>query len=351
MSCTILPSERAGHGAQVGADTAVCAICLDELFDPRSRFLHPFIHCPACGPRLSIQREVPFDRRTTSLAAFAECEACVVEGADPGERRFHDQTNSCPRCGPRLSLRRPNGALLAHDVDGGALAAAAAILADGGVLAVKGVGGFHLVAVATADAIARLRAWKARPRKPLAVMAHDVVAIAPYVELSSAEQHHLEDPARPIVLVRLRDEGRALFAGAAPGQAFLGVMLPYAPVHHLLFWHLAGRPSRDASSLAPAPWIVTSANRRGEPLIVDNDAAIAGLTDVVDAWLLHDRAIVTRADDSVLRVRDDGTACFLRRSRGFSPVPISFVARKRCAGRAWPRRRRESRRLCRPRRR
>ena len=328
-ACAILPSDVGTPMARIGADTAVCALCLDELFDPiNRRFLHPFIHCPACGPRFTVQRDVPFDRARTSFAPFSECEACVIEGSDPTNRRCHDQTNACPRCGPRLWLRHRDGAVVTHDVDDAdntALAGAVAILERGGILALKGVGGFHIVAQGTdADAVARIRTFKERPTKPLAVMVPSIASLASWAEVAPAERRALEDPARPIVLLRQTPQGRARLAHVAPSQAWLGVMLPYAPVHALLFWHAAGRPTgREWRSFClSTPWVMTSANRRGEPLIVDNAEAIASLSDVVDGWLLHDREIVARADDTVLRVRDDGSPCMLRRGRGFAPLPI-----------------------------
>lgn len=323
--CLIVASDLGARGALMGADTAVCATCLDELFDPGDRrFLHPFIHCPACGPRFTIQHDVPFDRARTSLAPFVECEACILEGQDPADRRCHDQTNACPRCGPRLWLRHRDGTELVHDVDDGgaaALAAAVAILDGGGVLALKGVGGFHLVALATAcDAVARLRTFKGRPTKPLAVMAPTIESLGPWVEMTTHERRHLEAPARPIVLLRQTPYARGRLAHVAPSQAWLGVLLPYAPVHHLLFWQAAKR--KPSSSSSSTPWVMTSANRRGEPLIIDNAEAIASLAGIVDGWLLHDRDIVARVDDSVLRVRDDGSPCLLRRARGLAPLPI-----------------------------
>jgi hydrogenase maturation protein HypF len=304
---SIRASDVDAGGAWIGADTGVCARCLDELFDPRNRrFRHPFIHCPRCGPRFTIQSGVPFDRARTSLAAFVECEECVAEGQDPDDRRCHDQGNACRRCGPRLWLETRTGQRLDDGDDGAAIAAAAATLAGGGVLALKGIGGFHLVCRADADdAIARLRAFKQRPTRPLAVMAAHVASASTWVELTPAEQAQLCAPARPIVLARRRATAPSLLPQVAPGQAWLGVMLPYTAVQHLLFWEAAGRPATTTQRplVEPALWVVTSANRRGEPLIIDDDVARGTLVDVADGWLLHDLAIVARADDSVLRPR------------------------------------------------
>lgn len=333
MDFSIDASDVDAGGAWIGADTAVCAPCLDELFDPGNRrYRHPFIHCPRCGPRFTIQRGVPFDRARTSLAAFVECADCVAEGRDPDDRRCHDQTNACRRCGPRLWLRTRDGRRLEDDSDGddgAAITAAAALLAGGGVLALKGMGGFHLVCRADDDdAVARVRAFKQRPTRPLAVMAANVASASAWVALEPAEEAELCGPARPIVLVRRRPTAPSSLPLVAPGQAWLGVMLPSTAIHHLLFWEAAGRPATTTAraQAQPALWVVTSANRRGEPLIIDDDVATDALVDVADGWLLHDRAIVARADDSVLRVRDDGSPCQLRRARGFAPLPWSSTA-------------------------
>lgn len=324
---SIRASEVDAGRAWVGADTAVCARCLDELFDPTNRrHRHPFIHCPRCGPRFTLQRGVPFDRTRTSLAPFPECADCVAEGLDPDDRRCHDQTNACRRCGPRLWWQAADGAIVDDDDGGAAIAAAAAVLAGGGVVALKGVGGFHLMCRADDDdAVARVRAFKDRPTRPLAVMAPNVASLAPWVEVTDAERDWLEGPFAPIVLMRRRRASRPQLPGVAPGQPWLGVMLPYAPVHHLLFHEAAGRPADGGwrGRAWPLLWVVTSANRRGAPLIIDNDEAVEALAAIADGWLCHDRAIVARADDSVLRVRDDGSPCVLRRARGFAPLPWS----------------------------
>ncbi len=313
--------------AWIGADTAVCDDCLGELFDPTNRrHRHPFIHCPRCGPRFTVQHSVPFDRDRTSLAPFPECDDCRAEGRAPDDRRCHDQTNACRRCGPRLWWRTSDGVILDDGEDGAAIAAAAAVLDAGGVMALKSVGGFHLVCRADVDdAVARVRAFKDRPTRPLAVMAANVASLAPWVDVTDDERTWLEGPAAPIVLLRRRQMSRRLLPRVAPGQAWLGAMLPFTAVHHLLFHEVAGRPtdSRWRTTAVSTLWVVTSANRRGQPLIVDNDEAVTVLADIADGWLLHDRDIVARVDDSVLRVREDGSPCLLRRARGFAPLPWS----------------------------
>lgn len=313
--------------AWIGADTAVCDRCLDELFDPTNRrHRHPFIHCPRCGPRFTIQHGVPFDRARTSLAPFPECADCRAEGRSPDDRRCHDQTNACRRCGPRLWWRSPGGTVVVDGDDGAAIAAAAAVLDGGGVIALKSGGGFHLVCRAGDDAaVARIRTFKDRPTRPLAVMATNVASLGAWVDVTDDESAWLQGPAAPIVLLRRRPASRRLLAGVAPGQAWLGAMLPFTAVHHLLFHALAGLPVDPSwrTTAWPTLWVVTSANRRGQPLIVDNDEAVTALAGVADGWLLHDRSILARVDDSVLRVRDDGSPCLLRRARGFAPLPWS----------------------------
>ncbi|MEJ5897332.1 carbamoyltransferase HypF [Aquabacterium sp. G14] len=314
--------------ALLGADLAVCDTCLAELFDPTNRrWRHPFVHCPQCGPRYAVTRRLPFDRANTSLANFPLCPACDAEVHDPRDRRFHDQTQACPDCGPRLSLFRSNG----EAVPGDAIAQTWDVLAGGGIVALQGVGGFHLCCDARQpEAVARLRQLKRRPTKPLAVMAANVASVQDWVQVSPDEACWLTSPERPIVLLNQRPHLTAPCPGLAPHLHTLGVMLPYTPVHHLLFHEAAGRPTGpDWLHAAQPTWLVmTSGNAPGEPLVIDHDHAWRELAPMADALLLHNRAITARNDDSVLRVRPDGSACWLRRGRGYAPLPLQWPSQQ-----------------------
>lgn len=280
-----------GGGARVpaiGPDLATCPECLAELFDPSDRrFRYPFLTCTACGPRFTIVRELPYDRERTTLAGFPLCDDCRSEYEDPADRRFHAEAIACPACGPRLSL---------------ALDEAVAVLTGGGILAVKGLGGWHLACDAGDEAaVARLRARKARDAKPFAVMAADPATL---VALDPGEQSALEGPARPIVIARRRSDA-PVAAAVAPGSPWLGVMLPYTPLHHLLI--------RDARR----PLVMTSGNRSDEPIAVADADARSRLAGIADAFLGHDRPIERRCEDSVVRA-----GVPVRRSRGFAPAPL-----------------------------
>lgn len=281
----IAASAPGAGRAEIAPDIATCDACLAELFDPGDRrHRHPFISCAQCGPRLTIVRSTPYDRDRTTMAAFAMCDRCRAEYEDPADRRFHAQPISCPDCGPRLTM----------DID-----EVAGLLRGGAIVAVKGIGGFHLACDATSDhAVARLRARKRRDRRPLAVMCTDPDALA---VLDDEERRLLRGPERPIVLARRRASA-AIAAGVAPGAPDLGLLLPYSPVHHLLL-AAAGRPL-----------VMTSANVAGEPIVRDGDEARARLADVADAICDHDRPIARRCEDSVVR-----RGAVLRRSRGLAP--------------------------------
>lgn len=322
----ILPSpaepDETGAGTAIGTDLAVCDSCLRELFDPGNRrWRHPFIHCPQCGPRYTVVRQLPFDRPHTSLAGFKLCPACQTEVLSPADRRFHDQTNACPHCGPSLSLYQSDG----QAIPGDPLAQTLTQLRQGQIVAIKGVGGFHLCCDARQpQAVARLRERKHRPSKPLAVMAANVASLRDWALVSSVEAQWLQRPERPIVLLPQTERAQVELAGIAPGLACLGAMLPYAPLHHLLFHQAAGAPTgtRWLDQAQDLLLVMTSGNASGQPLVIDNDAAWQDLAPLADALLLHDRDIVARNDDSVLRVRSDGSACWLRRGRGFAPQAL-----------------------------
>lgn len=290
----------------VSPDVATCAACLSELFDPRDRrYRYPFINCTDCGPRFTIIERLPYDRERTSMRVFPMCEDCGREYADPGDRRFHAEPVACPACGPRLSLLDSEWS----QVGGDPLTEAAARLARGGIVALKGLGGFHLACDATnEDTVAELRRRKARPHKPFAVMAADVEAARGLFEMTEAEVALLESRTAPVVLVR--DLGR-LAPSVAPGHRRQGAMLPSTPLHHLLL--------READR----PLVMTSGNRSDEPICISNDEARARLGGVADAFLVHDRDIVSRYDDSVARLWRDAPV-LLRRARSYAPAPIGL---------------------------
>ncbi len=279
-------------GAKTAAilpDLAPCADCLRELFDPANRrFRYPFINCTNCGPRFSIVESLPYDRAVTSMKAFALCLDCAREYHDPADRRFHAQPNACPACGPRLALWDAAGRTLAERDD--ALFRAAEIVRGGGILALKGVGGFQLVVDArNAGAVAALRARKRREEKPFAVMLASLEKIRRECLVSELEQRLLDSPAAPIVLLRRR-EASSISPEVAPGSPLLGVMLPASPLHHL-FLHELG-----------IPIVATSGNLTDEPICIDEREALARLAGIADAFLVHDRPIVRHMDDSVARV-------------------------------------------------
>jgi hydrogenase maturation protein HypF len=295
---TITASTAGGApDAQVSPDTATCEACLRELFDPADRrYRYPFINCTDCGPRFTIVRGVPYDRPLTTMAGFQMCDLCAAEYHDPADRRFHAQPNACPACGPRL--REP----LEHAV---------AVLQTGGIVAVKGIGGFHLACLAADErAVAELRARKHREEKPFALMARDLEAAGELVRLGALEAALLTGRDRPIVLAPRRP-GARVGAAVAPLSPELGVMLPYSPLHHLLLADVG------------EPLVMTSGNVSDEPIAYEDDDALERLGGIADAFLLHDRPIQTRTDDSVLRVARSRPLP-LRRSRGAVPSLLAL---------------------------
>jgi hydrogenase maturation protein HypF len=294
----------------ISPDTATCDQCLAELFDPADRrYRHPFINCTNCGPRFTIIRDVPYDRPLTTMARFAMCGDCAREYGDPHDRRFHAQPVCCHACGPVLRLIDRDRALITGDPVTGAVAQ----LRAGRVVVIKGVGGYHLAALATSEAaVAALRARKHREDKPFAVMVRDLEGARELAEVAVPEARALTSPRRPIVLLR-RTAGDAVARSVAPGNRSLGVMLPYSPVHHLIARELG------------APFVLTSGNVSDEPICYRDDEALDRLRGIADAFLTHDRAIHVRTDDSVVRIVA-GRETPMRRSRGFVPQPVTVAS-------------------------
>ena len=302
-------TDRVRGGRLVPPDAAVCAACLEELFDPADRrHRYPFINCTDCGPRFTIIRSLPYDRERTSMRTFEMCADCRREYEDPADRRFHAEPIACPACGPQVRLVDATGAVL----DGDPLERAADLLRAGSIIAVKGLGGFHLACDATDDAVVReLRGRKRRPGKPFAVMVRDEAVARRVGDPTSVELAELTSWRAPIVLVAGRD---ALAPGVAPGYRRVGLMLPSTPLHHLLL------------AAADRPLVMTSGNVSDEPICIDDDDALRRLAPIADAFVLHDRQIVSRYDDSVVLVREGEPArSVLRRARSEAPAPIGPV--------------------------
>jgi hydrogenase maturation protein HypF len=292
-------------------DSGVCADCLEELFDPTSRYYHyPFVNCTHCGPRYSVVKQLPYDRCNTSLAAFTLCPDCAAEYRDTANRRFHAQATACPACGPRLSMPIPQ---ILQNIQAGF------------IVAIKGLGGFHLVCDAhNHEAVQRLRHRKNREAKPFAIMAANIKTLDGLVNLSTKEKSLLRSPQRPIVLAS-KGDAPMLSPDLAPELNSLGVMLPYTPLHYLLFNAARGGPDgttwiAEANDLV---LVMTSANPGGEPLVTDNGEALRRLGDIADVIVDHNRDITSRCDDSVMQVVD-AAPFFIRRARGFTPLAIKL---------------------------
>ncbi len=310
-SFTIESSAKHGKATSaIGPDATVCRACIEEMLDPTGRrYLYPFLSCTHCGPRFTITHSLPYDRPQTSMAVFPMCPACEREYSDPADRRFHAQPIACPRCGPSLSMP---------------LDEVARRLRSGELVALKGLGGFHLVCDARQAApVAELRTKKHRHGKPFAVMALNLASARGFASVSEAEGALLESIERPVVLVEKTAGAEALSHELARDLKHLGVMLPYTPLHVLLFHELMGRPQGLEWLDQPCDWVLlmTSANPGGEPLVIGNQEAARRLGGLADAVVTHEREILVRADDSVMRV-SRGTPRFIRRARGFVPRPV-----------------------------
>ncbi len=312
-----------GGRTLISPDVAMCADCAAEQRDPSNRrFRHAFINCTNCGPRFTIVASLPYDRHATTMAAFDMCEACAREYHDPADRRFHAQPVCCPGCGPSLTYRNRAGATTTGE---SALRRARRLLVDGGIIAVKGIGGYHLACDAADErAVAELRARKRRADKPFAVMTPDLATARDLVGLDAPSARLLTGAQRPIVLMPRRD-GAPVADAVAPHNPDLGILLAYTPLHTLLF----GLPGDEPG---PTALVMTSANLAGEPICFTDAAALERLSGIVDGWLMHDREILVPCDDSVMRVitlngADDPADVLelpIRRSRGYAPLPVAL---------------------------
>ena len=315
----ILESESAQSEFQpISPDIAICDDCLKELRDPNDRrFRYPFINCTNCGPRFTIIHDIPYDRPTTSMSVFKMCDDCAAEYQDPTNRRFHAQPIACTKCGPQIWLELSNRQDLENksenfQIGEEALQSTRNLLLGGKIIAIKGLGGFHLACDASnTSTINELRKRKKRNGKPFAVMMPDLKTIKRYCFVSEIESKLLESTAHPIVLLS-KKQGSTIAANVAPGQQTIGVMLPYTPIHYLLL---------EKGGSYPDVLVMTSGNLSEEPICIDNSKARKALSTIADAFLMHDREIIVPADDSVIRIFR-GNPFPVRRSRGQTPFPI-----------------------------
>jgi hydrogenase maturation protein HypF len=333
----------------VSPDVSICDDCLREMLDPADRrYLYPFINCTNCGPRYSITTSVPYDRPNTTMAVFTMCPDCLREYQDPGDRRFHAQPNACPVCGPQVEFRMRNAECGMRDDE--AIRATIDLLQKGGIVAIKGLGGFHIACDAANDeTVRRLRENKRKSNKPFAMMSLSIEDITQFCMVSGKEGNLLRSNRRPVVLLQ-KQIGSHLSEAVSPNNRYVGVMLPYTPLHHLLFTHPVGEGSAADRSHFKA-LVMTSGNLSEEPIVRDNDEAVRKLSGMVDGFLFHDRNIFMRVDDSVVRILDCGlrisdskqnktdhssdpkqsairnpksAISFIRRSRGYAPGPIAL---------------------------
>ncbi|MBT4482531.1 MAG: carbamoyltransferase HypF, partial [Candidatus Latescibacteria bacterium] len=319
----IRESVRDGHPETlIPPEACTCEECKSELFDTKDRrYLYPFINCTNCGPRFTIMKELPYDRPFTTMADFTRCPSCLSEYTDPGNRRFHAQPNACPVCGPRLELVNGCG----KSINGDPVVTAIDYLRQGKIVAIKGLGGFHLAVDGTNnEAVKRLRRKKSREEKPLALMVGSLSEAKKLVLMGLTEERILNSFERPIVLASRCENNRDIqyiADSVAPGIGYLGIMLPYTPLHYLLFYHPEAGGSFKSDITAFHALVMTSGNKSEEPVCKDNDEALERLGNIADAFLLHNRDIFVRCDDSVVRCYDTEVS-FIRRSRGFAPSPV-----------------------------
>lgn len=310
-----------GRFTLISPDIATCPDCLSELFDPKDRrYLYPFINCTNCGPRYTIIQDIPYDRPNTTMAKFNMCTTCGVEYHDPTNRRFHAQPNACPECGPAITFVKNNGEILFERIE--AMEATIFALRDGAIIAIKGLGGFHLCCDAANDkAVKRLREKKRKSNKPFALMSASIDVIKTFCRVSDMDEKFLRTKERPILLMP-----KALLSNisetAAPNNNYLGVMLPYTPLHYLLFYSPVERDEPTINNFSAL--VMTSGNLAEEPIVIDNDDALERLSRLADYFLLHNRDIYMRVDDSVARNSGNITR-MIRRSRGYAPFPIDLA--------------------------
>ena len=310
---SILKSDNSSTAnTAIPADISLCDDCLGEMLSPLDRrHGYPFINCTNCGPRFTIVETIPYDRVKTSMKVFPMCDECLKEYEDPGNRRFHAQPNACPQCGPQISLHDASGSQIEDTLP---VAGAVAALNDDRILALRGLGGFHLAVNGCSEAgVARLRRRKNRPSKPLAIMVKDIESAQVFCHLSEKEKDALTSPQHPIVLLR-KKQGDILAPNLCPGVGDIGIMLPYTPLHHLLF----NTPS------CPSALVMTSGNLSGRPICISNESALDQLNGIADFFLLHNREILTRVDDSVTK-KFHGSIRLIRRARGYCPIPIPLA--------------------------
>ncbi len=311
---TIEHSQSGDMNTRVVSDTATCKQCLEDICDPSNRrYRYPFTNCTHCGPRMSIIKTMPYDRKNTSMVAFPMCPQCLAEYKNPSDRRFHAQPNACPDCGPSVWLEDNKGQLQPADSDCDIPEIAARLIRQGYIVAVKGIGGFHLACDASNHkAVVLLRKRKQRYKKPFAMMAKDIAMLSEYVEMSTEEEALLTSHAAPVVILPSKDLAKNNLSEAlAPGQNTLGFMLPYTPVHYLLMQNM------------PHPIVLTSGNLSEEPQLINNESAREKLSPVADYFLMNDRDIINRMDDSVVRIMA-GKNRFLRMARGYAPQTIKL---------------------------
>ncbi|MDX9714593.1 MAG: carbamoyltransferase HypF [Dissulfurispiraceae bacterium] len=315
----IAESESGSSFTHISADISICRDCLKELLNPDDRrYRYPFINCTNCGPRYTITKKVPYDRQNTTMSSFNMCEPCSREYNDPSDRRFHAQPNACTVCGPSVTLVSEKYSSFSMCSD--PLLDAAKLLEQGAILAVKGIGGFHLCCDAyNKNTVERLRSIKRKSNKPFALMAANIGEIKKHCIVSGTEETVLSNSRRPVVLLRKRPD-YVLPDAVSPNNAYLGFMLPYTPLHYLLF---------NNKDVVLNALVMTSANNAEEPIVIDNDDAVQKLSDAADAFVFHNRDIFMRADDSVVIVRGPGqenSLSFIRRSRGYVPEAIKLLS-------------------------